>query len=705
LNVAQKGRIAARRRQKAAKARRTWPEGAYTLADTDASLRGSSDPETAAQGCEAPAPDGQAPAEEHAAAPRSRHSGFWGIALGSIGVVFGDIGTSPLYAFQAALGQATRNQAHDPVTPASIIGVVSLALWALLLVVTLKYVLFVMRADNKGEGGVLSLMALVQRALGRRTTAIFFLGVVGAALFYGDAIITPAISVLGAFQGMNDVPALKAVTSPHFITLISMVILFGLFMTQARGTASIAKLFAPVMLVWFVVIAALGLYHILDDPRVLWALSPHYAAIFMASHKLTSFLVLGSVFLTVTGAEALYADMGHFGRWPIQASWLFFALPCLLLNYFGQGAYALKALAEATRLHREFVNQDWFFVMAPAPLRAPVVMLAVCASIIASQAVITGAYSLSQQGVLLGLLPRMDVRRTSETHTGQIYMPQINSLLMVGVLLLVAMFQSSDNLADAYGLAVTGTMLVTTILAYIVARRMWRWRAAYALLLVAPLITLDLVFLIANGLKIASGGWVPLLIGASLFLVMWTWVRGSQILTDKTRREAVPLAELIEMLRARPPHRVPGTAIFLTSDVEMAPVALMHNLKHNKVLHEKNLIATVRIAETPRVSEAHRIQVTPINETFKTLVIQYGFMERPNLPKALALCRKQGVKFDIMATSFFLGRRSVVPAAQTAMPLWQDKLYIYLLKNAANPTEFFRIPPGRVVELGAQISV
>ena len=628
-------------------------------------------------------------------------TGFWGLAIGSIGVVFGDIGTSPLYAFQAAMTQA----AHDPVTKPAILGVVSLALWALILVVTIKYVLFVMRADNKGEGGVLSLMALAQRAMGKRTMAIFLLGVVGAALFYGDAIITPAISVLGAFQGMNDVPALKHISSPHLITGVSFIILIGVFAVQSRGTASIAKLFGPVMVLWFLVIATLGVSHIADSPTVLFALSPHFAAEFMIKHGMVSFLVLGSVFLTVTGAEALYADMGHFGRWPIQASWLFFALPCLALNYLGQGAYALHALQWANEHHHAFVSQDWFFVMAPPILRAPIVMLAVFASIIASQAVITGAYSLSQQGILLGLLPRMDVRRTSETQSGQIFMPQINSFLMFGVLALVAMFQTADNLADAYGLAVTGTMLVTTILAYIVARRMWKWRLAGVLLLIAPMICLDTVFLVANGMKIPTGGWVPLLIGSVLFLLMWTWVRGSQILTDKTRREAVPLADLTEMLRARPPHRVPGTAIFLTSDVDMAPVALMHNLKHNKVLHEKNLIATVRIAETPRVPESQRIELVPINDVFKQLVINYGFMERPNLPKALALCRKQGVKFDIMATSFFLGRRSVVPAAQTAMPLWQDKLYIYLLKNAANPTDFFRIPAGRVVELGAQITV
>jgi KUP system potassium uptake protein len=628
-------------------------------------------------------------------------AGFWGLAVGSIGVVFGDIGTSPLYAFQAAMAQA----AKDPVGRPAILGVVSLALWALLLVVTLKYVLFVMRADNKGEGGVLSLMALAQRALGRRTVVIFFLGLVGAALFYGDAIITPAISVLGAFQGMNDVPALKSIIHPHFITAVSILILIGLFMVQSRGTASVAKLFGPVMVLWFITIGVLGLAHIANDPGVLWALSPHFAVEFMLRHGVVGFLVLGSVFLTVTGAEALYADMGHFGRWPIQASWLFFALPCLVLNYFGQGAYALQSLHWAAVHHHAFVNQDWFFVMAPPVLRAPVVALSVFAAIIASQAVITGAYSLSQQGILLGLLPRMDVQRTSETQSGQIFMPQINTFLMGGVLVLVALFQTADNLADAYGLAVTGTMLVTTILAYIVARRMWKWRLAWVLMLVAPLITLDTVFLIANLMKIATGGWVPLLIGGTLFLVMWTWVRGSQILTDKTRREAVPLADLTEMLRARPPHRVPGTAIFLTSDVDMAPVALMHNLKHNKVLHEKNLIATVRIAETPRVPESKRIELVPVNDVFKQLVINYGFMERPNLPKAMALCRKQGVKFDIMATSFFLGRRSVVPATQTAMPLWQDKLYIYLLKNAANPTDFFRIPPGRVVELGAQITV
>jgi KUP system potassium uptake protein len=425
----------------------------------------------------------------------------------------------------------------------------------------------------------------------------------------------------------------------------------------------------------------------------------------MLRHGLVGFLVLGSVFLTVTGAEALYADMGHFGRWPIQASWLFFALPCLALNYLGQGALVLKTLAFSLAHHRPFENLDWFFVMAPPAFRIPLVAISVVAAVIASQAVITGAYSLSHQGILLGLLPRMDVRRTSETQSGQIFLPQINTLLMVGVLLLVVVFQNADNLTNAYGLAVTGTMLVTTILAFIVARHMWRWRLWAVLPLVIPLIALDAVFLAANGLKVTSGGWLPLLIGSALFLVMSTWVRGSRILTEKTRRDSVPLIDLIEMLKARAPHRVPGTAIFLTSDPDMAPVALMHNLKHNKVLHEKNVVLTVRTAETPRVSPEERVEIIPISEDFKTLVLHYGFMESPNVPKALTLCKRRGLKFDIMSTSFFLGRRSVVPSASRGMPLWQDKLYIFLMKNAANPTDFFHIPPGRVVELGAQVKV
>jgi len=639
-------------------------------------------------------------ATAHHASPHRRKT-FWGLAIGSVGVVFGDIGTSQLYAFNAAVGQAMK----DPMTRPAVLGVVSLAIWALIIVVTIKYVLFVMRADNKGEGGVLSLMALAQRALGKRTRAVFLLGVTGAALFYGDAVITPAISVLGAFQGLHDIPQIRNLVTPHEITIAAIVILVGLFVVQARGTASVAKLFGPIMVVWFIAIGGIGAVHIIDDPGVLMALSPHFAVEFMLRHGLVGFLVLGSVFLTVTGAEALYADMGHFGRWPIQASWLFFALPCLALNYLGQGAFVLKTLAWSAAHHRPFENLDWFFVMAPPVMRIPLVAISVMAAVIASQAVITGAFSLSQQGILLGLLPRMDVRRTSETQSGQIFLPQVNTMLMVGVLVLVLVFQNADNLTNAYGLAVTGTMLVTTILSFIVARHMWGWKLWSALLLAVPLILIDSVFLAANGLKIASGGWLPLLIGGVLFLVMSTWVRGSQILTEKTRRDSVPLIDLIEMLKARAPHKVPGTAIFLTSDPDVAPVALMHNLKHNKVLHEKNVVMTVRTAETPRVPPDERLELIPVSDDFKKLVIHYGFMESPNVPKALNLCKKRGLKFDIMSTSFFLGRRTVVPSASRGMPLWQDKLYIFLLKNAANPTDFFHIPPGRVVELGAQVKV
>ena len=628
-------------------------------------------------------------------------AGFWGLTLGSVGVVFGDIGTSPLYAFKSAMEEAL----HDGASRPGVLGVVSMALWALILVVTVKYVLFLMRADNRGEGGVLSLMALAQTALGRRTTLIFGLGVIGAALFYGDAIITPAISVLSAMEGMKTVPQLHHLVTQSTVMLASGAVLIVLFMAQARGTAKVATLFGPIMVVWFLCIGALGVIHIFDEPRVLFALSPHYAVVFLIHHGLTGFLVLGSVFLTVTGAEALYADMGHFGRWPIQSAWLFFALPCLALNYLGQGAFCLNAFETATAHGHQLVNQDWFFLMIPPVMRAPMLVLAAAATVIASQAVITGAYSLTQQAIQLGLLPRMTITRTSETQAGQIFLPQINTMLLVGVLVLVVLFQTSDNLAHAYGLAVTGTMVVTTSLSFIVVRYLWKWRLWQAIAFVTPFMLLDVTFLAANALKIVSGGWAPLLIGASLFTVMATWVRGVQILTEKSRRDSVSLAELTDILKARAPHRVPGAAIFLTSDPDMAPVALMHNLKHNKVLHEKNVILTVRTTETPRVDDMDRLEIQPINDDFKKLVVHYGFMESPNLPKALALCRKQGLKFDIMATSFFLGRRSVVPSAHSGMPLWQDKLFIYLMKNAANPTEFFKIPPGRVVELGAQVTV
>ena len=613
------------------------------------------------------------------------------LILGAIGVVFGDIGTSPIYALREAIGHAQKGVGGE----LAIIGVVSLAFWALMVVVTFKYVMFLMRADNKGEGGTLSLMALAQHAVGRRSAWLFILGVCGAALFYSDGVITPAISVLSAVEGLKDAPGLNGELDP-FILPISAGILVALFMVQSRGTAGLAKFFGPITAVWFLSLGALGLTHIFDDISILRALSPIYGVELLLKDGFLGFVILGSVFLAVTGAEALYADMGHFGKAPIRQGWLFVVLPCLTLNYLGQGAFLLDNPGAA---------DNPFWNMVPQMIYWPMLILATAATVIASQAVITGAFSVTQQAVQLGLLPRIDIRNTSETLAGQIYVPAVNSLLMIGVLFLLLTFQSSHNLTAAYGVAVTGTMLVNTLMSWSVVTKKWKWPMWAVLGTLIPFGVIDGVFLTSNLLKIPDGAWMPLVLGGGLVLIMWTWVRGTQILTEKTRKDSLPLNDLIEMLKARPPHRAPGTAIFLTSDPEVAPVALMHNLKHNKVLHEKNVILTVHTADRPRVADSQRVTMEPISDDFKRLTITYGFMETPNVPRALGLCRKQGLKFDIMSTSFFLGRRSVVPSARQGMPLWQDKLFIFLMRNAANPTDFFHIPPGRVVELGTQVSV
>ncbi|MBI1197282.1 MAG: potassium transporter Kup [Phenylobacterium sp.] len=618
--------------------------------------------------------------------------GFWALALGSVGVVFGDIGTSPLYAMREALGHSRGGGGGEM----AVLGIVSLITWALILIVTVKYVVFLMRADNKGEGGTLALMALAQRVSpGGRSGAIFLLGVIGAALFYGDGIITPAVSVLGSMEGMKEIPHVGPQLAP-FVLPAAAAILVALFLVQSRGTASVAKLFGPITALWFLTLAGLGLYHIADDLSIFRALSPHYGVVFLIKNGFLGFIILGSVFLAVTGAEALYADMGHFGKKPIRAAWVGLILPSLLLNYLGQGALVLS---------HPGARDNPFFQMIPEIAYWPVWLLSIAATIIASQAVITGAFSMTQQAVLLGLFPRIDIRRTSETQAGQIFVPSINTMLMVGVLLLLFTFQTSSNLASAYGIAVTGSMFVDTLLFFVIIRYMWKrplWQAIGACAFFGAI---DLVFITSNLLKFFHGAWLPLALGAGLITVMLTWTRGAQILSDKTRRDSVPLTELADILKARGPHRAPGTAIFLTSDPDTAPVALMHNLKHNKVLHEKNIILTVLTAETPRVRDDDRIKIEPVNDDFKKVIISYGFMETPNVPKALGLCRKQGLKFDIMATSFFLGRRSVVPSAQSGMPLWQDKIFIFLMKNAANPTDFYKIPPGRVVEMGAQVTV
>ncbi|MEA2993315.1 MAG: system potassium uptake protein [Alphaproteobacteria bacterium] len=635
----------------------------------------------APQGSEMPATGN---GEAHARA------GFWSLTIGAIGVVYGDIGTSPLYALRESVLAAAGagNAASEDV----VLGILSLIIWSLLLVVTVKYIFILLRADNHGEGGTLALMALAHRALGQRGYIVILLGIVSGALFYGDAIITPALSVLSAVEGLK-------IVAPGFdpyVVPLTVAILIGLFAVQSRGTAKVAAFFGPVTLLWFAVIAVAGIWHILQNFDVLRAFNPVYGVSFLTSHGMIGLATLGAVFLVLTGAEALYADLGHFGRTPIRAAWLTVVLPALIINYLGQGALVLadpKAI------------ENPFFLLYPDWALLPMVALATAATVIASQAVITGAYSLTQQAIQLGLLPRLEIRHTSESLFGQIYMPRINTLLLIGVLLLVALFRSSSALASAYGIAVTGTMVVTVMMAFIVIWKVWNWPLIAAAILIAPFLFIDLTFLAANLLKIAEGGWMPLALGGVIMLIMYTWRRGSRLLFEKTRRHETPLDALVAMLEKKPPQRVPGTAVFLTSDPTSAPTALMHSLKHYKVLHEKNVILTVETAHTPRVDAKERVRIDPVGETFSRVFIRFGFMETPNIPKALAVARKLGWQFDIMATSFFLSRRSLKPAAHSGMPKWQDRLFIALAKSASDATDFFQIPTGRVVEVGTQVTV
>jgi len=619
-----------------------------------------------------------------------RPPSFWVLALGSIGVVYGDIGTSPLYAMREAVAAAMKRD--GAISEGLILGVTSLILWALILVVTVKYVLILLNADNKGEGGTLSLMALAQRTAGHSAWAIPVLGMVGAALFYGDAIITPAISVLSAVEGLS-------IATPDFndyILPITLAIIIALFVVQSHGTARVASFFGPIMVVWFAAIAALGLLHVGEHPSVIWAFNPLHAVKFLGHHGVIGLVTLGAVFLAVTGAEALYADLGHFGKAPIRFAWLAIVLPALVLNYLGQGALLIN--------HPETIANP-FFLLAPKWALLPLVLLSGAATVIASQAVITGAYSLTRQAIQLGLLPRMEIRFTSEAHAGQIYMPQINWLLLIGVLILVLLFRSSSALASAYGIAVTGTMVVTAGMAIYVIWRHWKWPLWGAIALMTPLLALDLVFLGANALKIVDGGWVPLALGASIMVVMWTWRRGSRILFEKSRKLEVPMADLAGSLARRPPHRVPGTAVFFTSDEESAPTALLHSLKHYRVLHEHNVVLTIRTSDLPIVPPADKVKMDKINDMFSRLIVTFGYMETPNVPRVLGLARKLGWKFDIMTTSFFLSRRSVRASKHGGMPHWQDKLFIQLARNADDASNYFRLPTDRVVEVGTQITV
>lgn len=617
-------------------------------------------------------------------------AGFWSLALGSIGVVYGDIGTSPLYALREAVLAATPTGVAA--SEQAILGILSLIIWALLLVVTAKYVLILLRADNKGEGGTLALMALASRALLRRGGVVIFLGIISGALFYGDAIITPALSVLSAIEGLKiATPAFDA-----YIVPLTVLILVLLFAAQSRGTAKVAAFFGPITLVWFAAIAVAGVWHVAQNPTVLLAFNPWYGASFLLYHGIIGFYTLGAVFLVVTGAEALYADLGHFGQSPIRFAWLVVILPALTINYLGQGALVLANPKSV---------ENPFFLLFPDWALLPMVLLATMATVIASQAVITGAYSLTRQAIQLGLLPRLEIRHTSEALFGQIYMPRVNTFLLVGVLLLVALFRSSSALASAYGIAVTGTMVVTAMMAIIVIWRVWRWPLISALALMLPFLFIDFTFLSANLLKIVEGGWMPLALGALVMTVMYTWRRGSRLLFEKTRRLETPLESLVKGLERKPPARVPGTAVFLTSDPVSAPTALLHSLKHYKVLHEKNVILTIETADTPRVDAAERVRIEPVGKTFSRVILRFGFMETPNVPKALAIARKLGWQFDIMSTSFFLSRRALKPATHSGMPRWQDRLFIGLTRMANDATDYFQIPTGRVVEVGTQVTI
>ncbi|MET0605676.1 MAG: potassium transporter Kup, partial [Beijerinckiaceae bacterium] len=555
----------------------------------------------------APIPDAHAPNLKSAAGPHAPHApgghaSVATLALGALGVVYGDIGTSPLYALRESI-VAAGGASGVAVAPDIVIGVLSLILWSLMLIVTIKYVLIVMHADNNGEGGTLTLVALVQRAAGRKMI-VLFLGMAGAALFFGDAVITPAISVLSAVEGLKLVTPFFE-SNPNYVIWIAVVILLGLFAVQSRGTAMVAQFFGPITLLWFITMAGLGLLHIADDMRVLAAINPWNCIRFFIDHPGVSLAVLGSVCLAVTGAEALYADMGHFGRKPIQGAWLFVVLPALALNYLGQGALILSDPS---------ASENPFFRLAPSWFLLPLVILATAATIIASQAVITGAFSLTRQAIQLGILPRLEIRHTSETQHGQIYIPRINSILRIVVIVLVLSFQTSSALAHAYGIAVFGTMALTSLLATVVIWKVWNWKAWAAALMMAPFLFIESAFLTANLLKVLQGGFVPILLAVALVFLMATWVKGNRILFAKTRKADVPFVDLVNMLSKSPPHKVSGTAVFLTSDPETAPTAMLHNLKHNKVLHEKNVVLTVKSADTPRVPESERVLIEPISE-------------------------------------------------------------------------------------------
>lgn len=614
---------------------------------------------------------------------------FWALVLGSIGVVFGDIGTSPLYAFKEAISAAVHRGLS---TGEASLGVLSLILWCLILIVTIKYVIILLRADNKGEGGTFALMALGQSVAKRSAPLLLGLGIAGACFFYGDAVITPAISVLSAVEGLKLVaPALD-----RFVLPVALVIITGLFWMQSHGTDRVARYFGPITAVWFAVLALGGLMHIADNLRVLNALNPMYGISFVFRHGMIGMTIMGLVFLAATGAEALYADLGHFGRRPIQTAWLYFVFPALVLNYFGQGALVMS---DPSALENPFYRlyPDWALI--------PMLLLSTMATVIASQAVITGAFSLTRQAIQLGLVPRFQIRHTSESMAGQIYMPRVNWFLYGAVVTAVIVFKSSSNLAAAYGVSVTAAMVIDSLMAFFVVWKYWKWPAWRAAALIVPFLLVEQVFFAANALKLFEGGWVPITIAAGIALVMVTWLRGTRILAKLTKRNEAELDWLVRKLEAKPPHRVPGTAVFLTGDPTSAPTSMMHNLKHNRVLHERNILLTIRTEDTPRVPRHERVTVERISDHFLLITARYGFMETPSVPKILEHCRRKDCNIDMGSTSFFLSRRSLRLSSKSEMPLWQERLYIALAASAEDATTYFQIPTDRVVEVGTQVAV
>jgi len=620
-----------------------------------------------------------------------KKQGLAALSMGAIGVVYGDIGTSPLYALQQVF-----NGAHG-VSPShsNVLGILSLVFWALLIVVSLKYVVFIMRADNKGEGGIMALLALMQRVTSKDSRlrwTLVVLGLFGAALFYGDGIITPAISVLSAVEGLEiATPALK----PYVIPL-SLAVLIGLFLIQRKGTASVGALFGPVMMIWFATLGGLGLIKIIQFPTVLQAVNPMYAVHFFIENRWQGFLALGAVVLVLTGAEALYADMGHFGKHPIRAAWFGFVLPALLLNYFGQGALMIHDASAAA---------NPFYRMVPEWGLLPMVGLATVATVIASQAVISGVFSITRQAIQLGYLPRMEILHTSAREIGQTYIPFMNRAMLLGIIALILGFQSSSNLAAAYGIAVTGTMAMTTILAFVVVRGLWRWRLSATLVGMTFFLSVDLAFFSANAMKILHGGWFPLTVGIVLFTLMSTWKRGREILFERLHTNAIALEPFLAGIAAHPPLRVPGTAVFLTATPEGVPHALLHNLAHNKVLHEKVVLLTVQTKDVPWVPASERVEITPLGNEFYRIKVNYGFKDDPDIPQALALCKIGGLEFNMLETSFFLSRETLIATKVPGMALWREKLFVNMARNGSSATAFFNIPTNRVIELGAQIEL